>query len=74
VQIRYRAPAVDARVLGPEEWGARGRRPGIRDRLRLVFVQPQRAVTPGQSAVVFRGERVLGGGTIFRSLAAPRAA
>jgi tRNA-specific 2-thiouridylase len=38
------------------------------DRLDLVFDQPHRAVTPGQSAVVFRGAQLLGGGRIVRPL------
>ena len=33
-------------------------------RVRLVFDQPQRAVTPGQAVVFYDGELVLGGGTI----------
>ncbi len=33
-------------------------------RVRLVFDQPQRAVTPGQAVVLYDGEFVLGGGTI----------
>lgn len=32
--------------------------------VRLVFDQPQRAVTPGQAAVFFDGDRVVGGGTV----------
>ena len=31
---------------------------------RIVFDEPQRAVTPGQSVVLYDGELVLGGGTI----------
>ncbi len=33
-------------------------------KLRVVFDSPQRAVTPGQSVVLYRGEEVLGGGVI----------
>lgn len=32
--------------------------------VRMVFDQPQRAVTPGQAVVFYDGERVVGGGTI----------
>lgn len=34
--------------------------------VRLVFDEPQRAVTPGQAAVLYDGDTVLGGGTILR--------
>ena len=34
---------------------------------RLSFVIPQRAVTPGQSAVIYLGEECLGGGVITRT-------
>lgn len=33
-------------------------------RVRVVFDRPQRAVTPGQAAVFYDGDAVLGGGTI----------
>jgi tRNA-specific 2-thiouridylase len=56
VQCRARAEPVAARI---EESGAGS--------LTLAFGQPQRAVTPGQSAVVFRGSEVLGGGRIVRA-------
>ncbi|MBA2450493.1 MAG: tRNA 2-thiouridine(34) synthase MnmA [Chloroflexi bacterium] len=52
-RIRYRAELVPAQVH-PE--------PG--DRARVVFDEPQRAVTPGQSVVFYDGEYVVGGGTI----------
>lgn len=52
VQLRYRAPDVGARVVD------------IGMALTLDLDEPVRAVTPGQSAVVFRGDRVLGGGRI----------
>ena len=37
-----------------------------RGSVRLTFREPQRAVTPGQAAVLYDGEIVLGGGTIVR--------
>jgi tRNA-uridine 2-sulfurtransferase len=55
-QIRHRAPDVPARIV------AAG------DGLTLRFTEPQRAVTPGQSAALFQGERLLGGGRIARAL------
>jgi tRNA-uridine 2-sulfurtransferase len=57
VQIRYRHAATPARV---EPLGS--------DRARIVFEQPQRAVAPGQAAVWYDGDRVLGGGWIDRAL------
>lgn len=53
VKVRYRAPAVPA-VLYPPQGG----------RARVEFRKKQRAVTPGQSAVFYRGEEVVGGGVI----------
>jgi tRNA-specific 2-thiouridylase len=40
----------------------------VGDELILRFQSPQRAVTPGQSAVLFEGDRLLGGGRIARAL------
>ncbi len=56
VQIRYRHQAVPARVT----WNGD-------DRVTVRFESPQRAVTPGQAVVFYRGERVLGGGWIKRA-------
>ena len=39
--------------------------PGGQAQARLVFTKPQRAVTPGQTAVYYGGEEVLGAGMIF---------
>jgi tRNA-specific 2-thiouridylase len=60
VQVRHRAPAVHAAVARTDPW-SEGHGDGA---LGLTFAEPQRAVTPGQSAVIFRGEQVLGGGRI----------
>ncbi|MFO7952642.1 MAG: tRNA 2-thiouridine(34) synthase MnmA [Bacillota bacterium] len=57
VKIRYRAPAVPAILYPPEN-----------EFSRVVFDQRQKAVTPGQSAVFYSGEEVLGGGVIKESL------
>jgi len=52
-KVRYRTPPAPA-TLVPLGFG----------RVRLEFRQPQRAITPGQAAVFYQGEEVLGGGTI----------
>ena len=52
VQLRYRAPTVEARV---EE---------LADLMTLSLSEPTPAVTPGQSAVLFDGDRLRGGGRI----------
>ncbi len=38
------------------------------DRVRMEFRRPQRAVAPGQSAVLYRGDEVLGGGRIVEAI------
>jgi tRNA-specific 2-thiouridylase len=57
VRIRYRGDDVPA-VVVPEGVAA----------FRVEFSAPQRAVAPGQSAVVYRGEEMLGGGRIVRAI------
>ena len=37
------------------------------ERARVVFAEPQRDITPGQAAVFYDGEAVLGGGRIVRA-------
>ncbi|KOR33851.1 MULTISPECIES: tRNA 2-thiouridine(34) synthase MnmA [Planktothricoides] len=54
VQIRYRTPPVPVTVI-PLEGG---------DRVKLVFDERQFGVTPGQAAVWYNGEILLGGGII----------
>ena len=36
------------------------------DRVEVVFDEPQRAITPGQTTVFYRGDEVLGGGWIVK--------
>ncbi|HUF60260.1 MAG TPA: tRNA 2-thiouridine(34) synthase MnmA [Actinomycetota bacterium] len=57
VRIRYRGDDVACAV---EPLGD--------DRVRIEFRSPQRAVAPGQSAVLYRGDEVLGGGRIVEAL------
>ncbi|MEY4510586.1 MAG: hypothetical protein RLZZ450_2708 [Pseudomonadota bacterium] len=52
VRVRYRHTAARALVT-----------PGAHT-FEVRFVEPQRAITPGQAAVVYRGEQVVGGGII----------
>ncbi len=37
------------------------------NRVRVVFDEPQRAITPGQTTVFYRGDEVVGGGWIVKS-------
>ena len=56
VKTHYRqrpVPAV-AEQTGPDE-------------LTVTFEEPQRAAAPGQAAVLYEGDVVLGGGTIART-------
>jgi tRNA-uridine 2-sulfurtransferase len=55
VKIRYRALEVPATVT-----------PLPRRRMKVEFDTPQRAVTPGQAAVAYIDDEVIGGGTIER--------
>jgi len=58
VKIRYAHPGVAATVF-----------PGENGEARVQLRVPQRAVTPGQAAVCYRGDEVLGGGWITRQAA-----
>jgi len=65
VQVRYRSGAVAARLspLPASDADAASGRP---HRCRLEFVEEQFSITPGQAAVFYAGDRVLGGGLIQR--------
>ena len=56
-QIRYRHPGVPA-ILSPLEGG----------KVQVRFQISQKSVTPGQAVVFYRGDEVLGGGWIEKSL------
>ncbi|MCR4594187.1 MAG: tRNA 2-thiouridine(34) synthase MnmA [Clostridiales bacterium] len=56
-KIRYKHKEQPATVTLPKEEG------GI---CRIVFDEPQRAITAGQSAVLYDGDTVLGGGIICK--------
>jgi tRNA-uridine 2-sulfurtransferase len=58
VKIRYNHPGTLARVTPLES-----------DRAQVRLHEPQRAVTPGQAAVIYHGDVVLGGGWICRRVA-----
>lgn len=55
VQVRYRSPAVPVTVI-----------PLADARIKLIFDEPQFSITPGQAAVLYDGEILLGGGIIER--------
>ena len=59
VKIRYAHAGTPARI---EDLGG--------GNARVILLEPQRAVTPGQAAVVYSGDRVVGGGWITRQRAA----
>ena len=51
VKIRYAHKGTPARVITESS-----------DQLRLEFLEPVRSVTPGQAAVLYRGDQLVGGG------------
>jgi tRNA-uridine 2-sulfurtransferase len=57
-KIRYRSPATSATFHRLSD-----------NRFQLTFDEPLRAITPGQLAVLYDGDRLLGGGTIERTQA-----
>jgi tRNA-specific 2-thiouridylase len=59
VQVRSHADPAPAEVT-----------PLAGGRLALKLAAPLKAITPGQAAVLYSGDRVLGGGRIVRPTAA----
>jgi tRNA-specific 2-thiouridylase len=56
VRVRYRHDPAPATIhIEPE------------NRVRVVFDEPQRAITPGQATVFYRGDEVIGGGWITKA-------
>jgi tRNA-specific 2-thiouridylase len=53
VKIRYKAKAVPAQIEILDE-----------DHFQVTYDEPVRDATPGQGAVIYDGEQVLGGGII----------
>lgn len=53
VKIRYNSPCIPALVTPLEN-----------NKIQVDFSKPQRAITPGQAVVFYKGEQVIGGGTI----------
>ena len=56
-RVRYRSPTTDATVIVS----------GNTNSARVQFDVPQTAVTPGQGAVFYRGDEILGGGWISQA-------
>lgn len=53
-KIRYSAPKAKATLIPVDD-----------NNIKVVFDEPQRAVTPGQAIVFYNGDIVIGGGTII---------
>jgi tRNA-specific 2-thiouridylase len=56
VRVRHRAPLAPAEIVRLDS-----------DEIELALDQPVSAITPGQSMVLYDGDRVLGGGFIEAS-------
>ena len=53
VKIRYRHPGAKALII-----------PSDNEQVSVIFAKPQMAITPGQAAVFYNGDTVIGGGII----------
>jgi tRNA-uridine 2-sulfurtransferase len=56
VRVRYRHTAASATITAQDG-----------NRVSVMFDEPQRAITPGQATVFYRGDEVLGGGWIVKA-------
>ncbi len=56
VKTRYSAKESKAKIIQEN------------DKIRVIFNEPQRAITPGQSAVFYLGDIVVGGGKILKRI------
>ena len=57
VKIRYNSPSYQTILI-----------PIDKNIIKVLFKEKQRAVTPGQSAVFYNNETVIGGGVIKKSI------
>lgn len=53
VKIRYKSNLAKAKILKHSK-----------NKVKIIFTKPQRAITPGQSAVFYKDKELLGGGVI----------
>ena len=65
VQIRYRSHPVPATIIPVESSQAEEKAGSTR--VKLIFDEPQLSITPGQAAVWYDGDVLLGGGIIERN-------
>ena len=54
VKIRYKSNLAKAKILSHGK-----------NKVKITFQHPQKAITPGQSAVFYKGKELLGGGIII---------
>jgi len=64
-QVRYRSEPTLAQMT-PCQANEGDRAKGRPHRVKLQFAEPQFSLTPGQAAVFYEGDRLLGGGLIDR--------
>ena len=57
VRVRYRHEPAPATLTASKN-----------NRVQIIFDEPQRAITPGQATVFYRGDEVVGGGWIIKNI------